>query len=452
MLRSGKSTSLDLTRNALDVLKNVGVQLNAVSNLFEQEALQQAKEADDELRSGHDRGLLHGIPYGLKDIISVANTPTTWGTPAFANQIFPYNAMVEQKLRTAGAVLVAKLATVEFAGGLGYDHPHASVTGAARNPWNTSRWAHGSSSGPGAAVGSGAVPFAIGSDTAGSIIFPSTACGVAGLRPTYGLVSRAGAMTLSWSLDRLGPMCRTADDCGIVLETIAGWDGDDPASVQSGYRHDRVHKTNGFRFAVLEGGTDGVDDDVRTNFEKSLSHLSRVGTIHRVEFPDAPWGDVLGVVMAAEAYASFEEFIVAGRLPEAIATKAHAHRIAAAAISAPDFIRAQRIRRILARQFTDFAKPFDAIVTPSQFTVAMPADQPFEPGHPRAWGRPVSAAVSVVGAPSLSILNGLSADGLPTGLHFSGAPFHEERLIDAAMAAEAALDLGHLRPSPIGTF
>jgi aspartyl-tRNA(Asn)/glutamyl-tRNA(Gln) amidotransferase subunit A len=449
MLRAGAVTSVALTQNALAALKTVGTRLNAVTHLFKNEALQHAQRADDELRAGHDRGLLHGLPYGLKDIVAVAGAPTTWGTPAFADQHFSQDATVALKLRAAGAILVAKLATVEFAGGLGYDHPLASATGAAGNPWDTTRWAHGSSSGPGAAVGAGAIPFAIGSDTAGSIIFPSTACGVAGLRPTYGLVGRSGAMTLSWSLDRLGPMCRTADDCGIVLQAIAGSDPHDPASLPGGYRHDRQHKAQGFRFAVLEGGTDGVDDDVRANFERSLTFLAQLGSIERIPFPDAPWGDVLSIVMAAEAYSSFEEFIISGRLPEAVAKKAHAHRLAASSISAPDYLRAQRIRRILAHQFADLAAPFDAIVTPSQFTVALPIDQPFEPGHPRVWGRPVTTAVSVVGAPSLSIINGLNARGLPTGLHFSAAPLREPALIDAAMAAEAALDLRHLRPQPL---
>ena len=447
LLRSGEITAVSLTQDALARLKSDGQRLNAVAHFFEEQALECARLADEELCSGHDRGLLHGIPYGLKDIISVSGAPTTWGTPAFADQIFDSSATIAWKLQAAGAVLVAKLATIEFAGGLGYDHPNASLTGAASNPWDQTRWAHGSSSGPGAAVGVGAIPFAIGSDTAGSIIFPSTACGIAGLRPTYGLVSRAGAMTLSWSLDRLGPMCRNADDCGIVLQAIAGPDRDDPSSLPNGYNHEREHKKEGFHFAVLQDGTKGVDDDVLANFEHSLERLAGIGSVTVIDFPDEPWGDVLGIVMASEAYASFEDFIVAGRLPETVNTKAHAHRLAAATISAHDFIRAQRIRRILSQSFSKLALPFDAILTPSQFTGAMPIDQIFETGHPRPWGRPLNQAVSVVGAPSISIINGLNRNGLPTGLHLSGAPLCEAQLLDAAIAAETVLNLYNLHPA-----
>src|SRR5205807_8323131 len=170
---------------------------------------------------------LLGIPYGAKDLLAARGAPTTWGAPPYRDQVFDEDAAVDERLRWAGAVLAAKLAMVELAGGGGYRYPSASLQGPGRNPWNTERWSGGSSSGSGAAVGAGLVPFAIGSETAGSIGTPSAYCGVTGLRPTYGLVSREGARALSCTRDKLGPMARTADDCAPVLEAIAGADAAD---------------------------------------------------------------------------------------------------------------------------------------------------------------------------------------------------------------------------------
>src|SRR5258705_10766569 len=193
-------------------------------------ALAEAERADRELAAGKPRGLLHGIPYGVKDLIATRGVPTTWGAAPVKDQVFDYDARVVERLRAVGAVLVAKLAMVELAGGMGYNHADASFTGPGLTPWNTNFWSGGSSTGPGSAVAAGLVPFAIGSETSGSILTPSAYCGLTGLRPTYGLVSRHGAMALSWTLDKLGPMCHSAEDCGLVLAAIAGGDSNDPGS------------------------------------------------------------------------------------------------------------------------------------------------------------------------------------------------------------------------------
>ena len=200
-------------------------------------ARQEAALADAQLARGLDRGPLHGIPYGLKDIIAVPGAPTTWGAAPFADQVLSYESAVGERLRDAGAVLLGKLATVELAGGMGYTDPDASLTGPALNPWDTRTWTGGSSSGPAAATAAGAVPFSIGSDTGGSIVMPAAWTGITGLRATHGRVSRRGAMALSWSFDRLGPMCRSAADCGLVLEAIAGHDPRDPSSLREPYRY-----------------------------------------------------------------------------------------------------------------------------------------------------------------------------------------------------------------------
>src|ERR671927_950155 len=229
-IRARKLSPVELTEAYLQRLETVGKRLNAVAHVMRETALREAREAEDEIRRGRYRGPLHGIPYGVKDLCATRDAPTTWGAAPYKEQRLDYDATVVTRLREAGAVLVAKLAMIELAGGMGYNQADASWTGACRTPWNTAFWSGGSSSGPGAATASACVAFAIGSETSGSIITPSAFCGVSGLRPTYGAVSRHGAMALSWTLDKLGPMCRSAQDAALVFAAVAGRDPLDPTS------------------------------------------------------------------------------------------------------------------------------------------------------------------------------------------------------------------------------
>lgn len=447
-LRGGAISAIELAKLFLRRLDTIGRRLNAVVALTEEIALRDAALADTELRGGLDRGPLHGIPYGLKDIVATAGTPTTWGAAPFRNQRFEQEATVARRLRDAGAVLVAKLATIELAGGMGYDNPNAALTGPPANPWNPERWTNGSSSGPGAAVGAGAVPFAIGSDTGGSILFPAAFTGVAGLRATYERVSRSGAMTLCWTLDRLGPMCRCAEDCGLVLEAIAGHDAADPASLSDTYSYrKRTTRQHGFRFGVVEGSCDGAQPEVQRNFERSLRELERIGRLEAVELPDLPYAAVSSTVIAAEAYAAFDDFIAAGRLAELTAPKAHGHRLAAAVLPAHDYIRAQRIRRIIGASFTELASRYDALVAPSLGVVASGVRDNFAYGLPGASGRrPLNLAGVLTGSPTVSILNGFGEADLPTGIQFAGAPLMENSILDAAAALEQRTEWRARRP------
>ena len=211
-VKSRQVSPVKLAEVCLDRLEKLGPQLNAVVTVMRESAMNDARAAESAIAKGHHKGVLHGIPFGVKDLLATKGVPTTWGAEPYRKQVFDHDATVITKLREAGAVLCAKLAMVELAGGMGYNHPDASFTGPGLTPWNTKFWSGGSSSGPGAAVSAGLVPFAIGSETSGSILTPSAYSGVTGLRPTYGLVSRHGAMALSWSLDKVGPMGRTADD------------------------------------------------------------------------------------------------------------------------------------------------------------------------------------------------------------------------------------------------
>src|SRR5918912_2369392 len=232
-IRSRRLSPVELTESYLERLDKTGKRLGAVASLMHDSALDEARAAEREIKRGHYRGPLHGIPYGAKDLLATRNAKTTWGAAPYKDQQFDEDATVVKKLREAGAILVAKLAMIELAGGMGYNEAHASLTGACRTPWNEDYWSGGSSSGPGSATAAGLVAFAIGSETSGSIITPAAYCGVSGLRPTYGAVSRHGAMALCWTLDKLGPMCRSALDCGLVLAAIAGRDPLDPTSRSS---------------------------------------------------------------------------------------------------------------------------------------------------------------------------------------------------------------------------
>ncbi len=449
LLRAGQTSPTELTRLYLERLSSLGQSLNAVVTITDERALHEAALAESELRSGLDRGPLHGIPYGAKDLLATAGIPTTWGAAPFKNQVFAYDAAVVRKLRGAGAILAAKLATVEIAGGMGYDNPNASFTGPTANPWDPNKWTSGSSSGPAAAVAAGVVPFAIGSDTGGSITLPAAWTGIAGLRATYGRVSRYGAMALSWSLDRLGPMCRTADDCGLVLEAIAGYDPHDPTSVRRRYQYRRNRpRRTGFRFGLIKGSSDGVQAEVKANFDASLDILGEVGIIEEIEIPSFPYSDVIETIIAAEACSAFDDFIAAGRIAELTAEKAHTHRMAAMVLPAHDYIRAQRIRRHIAAVMDDLTGAFDALIGPTLGVVASGLHDDFEYMLPGAFPQPINFAGNLAGLPAITIPNGFGQGHLPTGIQFVGRTFAENGVLDAAHALQMRTDW-HTRRPPV---
>src|SRR6266513_5560228 len=230
-IESKKLSPVDLTEAYLDRSQKLGPRFNAYARLTPEIALEQAKAAEKEIQRGHYRGPLHGIPYAAKDLLAVKGLATTWGAKPYANQVFDYNATVIEHLNRVGAVMIGKASMIELAGGMGYRFASASLQDEAKNPWDTKCWTCGSSSGSGAIASAALAAFAIGTETWGSIVCPSAFCGVSGLRPTYGRVSRHGAMALSFSMDKIGVLGRTADDCGLVLAQIAGHDAQDRASL-----------------------------------------------------------------------------------------------------------------------------------------------------------------------------------------------------------------------------
>lgn len=448
MLRAGEITPTELAERALAQLDSVGRRLNAVVTLTRERALRAARRAEEELRAGHDRGPLHGIPYGAKDLLATAGIPTTWGAAPFKDQVFAHDATVIRRLEQAGAVLVAKLAMVELAGGMGYDHPDASLTGPGLNPWNPSAWSGGSSSGSGSAVGARAVSFAIGSETHGSITTPSAFCGVSGLRPTYGRVSRHGAMALCWTLDKLGPMCRTADDCGLVLAAIAGPDRDDPTAAHRRYRYvPERDRAEGFRLGVLTGWTDEAQPEVHQHFAAALEVLRDCATLEEVVLPDLPYLPVIATIIRAEAAAAFDDFILSGG-PAGLA--AEADRVtpyAYDAISARDYLRAMRIRRHIARAMDELCARYDALVAPTLLNVAPPADASFVNVFRRR-GPQIGAAGNLAGLPAISVPNGFDERGLPTAIQFVGRAWQENRVLAVARAYQQRTDW-HLRLPPV---
>jgi len=447
LLRQKKTSATGLATYFLDRLERIGPRFNAVATVTRARALAEATQADREIGQGKWRGPLHGIPYGVKDLLATKDYPTTWGAEPYRQQKFDADATVIERLGAAGAVLVAKLAMVELAGGMGYTQANASFTGPGKTPWNPAYWSGGSSSGPGAAVAAGLVPFAIGSETSGSILTPAAYCGVTGLRPTYGLVSRHGAMALAWTMDKLGPLGRSAEDCGIVLEVIAGKDPKDASSVNRGFRM-TTQSGSKFRIGVPKGADKDIQAEVAANFRAALKVLGdKLEVIEDVELPDLPYGAVAGLIIAAEGASAFDDLLKDGRLSQLTAPEDRTGGYPALAVSAPDYLRALRVRRPMQRALDDFLKKFDALAVPTRTTVATPLDKPFRDGWPGVTGGAnVIGPTNVVGVPGVSVPNGFGVQGLPTGLSFTARAFDEGKLVSLARLYQSRTDWHTRRP------
>lgn len=449
MIRARKISPVELAELYLARLERIGPQLGAVVTITRELALAEARAAEREIMRGRYRGPLHGIPYGAKDLLATKGIPTTWGAAPYKEQIFDYDATVIKRLRRAGAVLAAKLAMVELAGGMGYNSADASFTGPGRTPWNTDYWSGGSSSGSGAAVAAGLVPFAIGSETSGSILTPAAFCGVSGLRPTYGLVSRYGAMALCWTLDKLGPMCRTADDCGLVLAAISGKDPNDPTTIgrKFTYRGQALPERR-LKLGAIKGSTEKVQPEVRRNFEAALEVLGKFADIEpEVEMPDLPYGQVVGIIVGAEGASAFLDLIERGRLAELRNQRDRIGGYAGTAISAVDYLQAMRVRKLIRKALDELLAKYDALVAPTRATVAYPIGVEFEKAYPGMGGGPaVIPAGNAAGLPAISIPNGFGQAGLPTAIQFMGRAMSEATLIAIANAYQQATDWHKRRP------
>ena len=439
MLRKGQVSPVELTEFYLDRLERIGPRYNAVVTVMRAHAMAQARRAEGEISAGRWRGPLHGIPYGAKDLLATTAAPTTWGAAPYRDQRFDFDATVVRKLEEAGAVLCAKLAMIELAGGMGYRQPTASFTGPCINPWNTEAWSGGSSSGSGAAVASGLVPFAIGSETWGSILSPAGFCGLAGLRPTYGRVSRHGAMALCWTLDKLGPLALTADDCGVVLDAIAGPDPSDPTAADRPYRYQAADR-KGFRFGMLKGVTDGCEPAVVDNFTRALETIRKIGTVEEVTLPDLPWEHITRIILEVEAASAFEDLIESGGITELTAPEVHHTPYARDAILAKDYVKALRLRRVMAREADRVLSRYDALVAPGRISEAPVLGKEFR-SPISATAKDIMGAVgNGAGLPAVCVPNGLGARGLPTSIQFMSRAWEENTALAAARAYQSLTD------------
>jgi aspartyl-tRNA(Asn)/glutamyl-tRNA(Gln) amidotransferase subunit A len=448
LLRSRQVSATELTRHFLERLELLGPRYNAVVSVLRQPALVEAAERDREIHQGRIRGPLHGIPYGVKDLLATQGAPTTWGAQPYRNQMLQGDATVVRRLRHAGAVLCAKLSMVELAGGMGYNQAFASFTGPGKSPWNTARWSGGSSSGPGSAVGAGLVPFAIGSETWGSIQFPATFCGVTGLRPTYGRVSRHGAMALSWTMDKLGPLARTALDCGLVLAAIAGPDPEDPSALPTRFVAPGRGRRRKYRLGVLRGTRDKTQPEVLRNFDASIEILREEGAlIDDLVLPDLPFDQAASIIIDAEAASVFEPLFESGRITELTAPEDRLGGYPGQVILAKDYLRALRVRRLAAQALDRLLSGVDAIAAPSLPTVAWPLDTAFDKVYPDyPGGASIGGAANLCGVPGLFLMNGVGEAGLPTSLQLTGRALSEETLLGIGIRYQERTGFHRLRP------
>jgi aspartyl-tRNA(Asn)/glutamyl-tRNA(Gln) amidotransferase subunit A len=449
LLRDRRVSAVELAEHCLARLERLGPTYNAVVTVLRPQALAEARQRDVELAKGKDRGPLHGIPYGAKDLLAAEGAPTSWGAEPYRGQMLRRDATVVRKLREAGAVLCAKLAMVELAGGMGYNQAFASFTGPGRSPWDRARWSGGSSSGSGSAVSAGLVPFAIGSETWGSIQFPAAFCGVTGLRPTYGRVSRHGAMALSWTMDKLGPIARTAEDCGLVLAAIAGPDPADPSALDRPFAFpDRSAERKRYRLGMLKGTLEKTQPEVRRNFEESLRALRDFAEVEEeLELPGYPYDEMASIVIDAEAASAFEPLIESGRITELTAPEDRIGGYAGQVVLAKDYIRALRVRRPASAALDALLAKVDAIVAPTLPTVAWPIDAAFDKVYPDyPGGASIGGAANLCGVPGLFLMNGTGEGGLPTSLQLTGRALGEGVLLAIGRRYQQRTNFHRLAP------
>ncbi len=424
LIRSRKITSAELTDLYLDRLKKYGPQLECVITLTEELARKQAKRADKEIETGHYRGLLHGIPWGAKDLLATKGIPTTWGAMPYKGQVLDEDATVVKRLEEAGAVLVAKLTMGALAMG------DVWYGGKTKNPWNLEQGSSGSSAGSAAATSAGLVAFAIGTETLGSIVSPATRCGVTGLRPSYGRVSRFGAMALSWSMDKIGPICRTAEDCAVVFHAIYGPDGKDLTVVDAGFVWDPDFDLQNIRVGYYEKAFEEKSRSQK-NDQNTLETLRSLG-IELIPFdlPDFP-ARAISFVLSAEAAAAFDELTRSDKDDLLVRQDRGAWPNIfrqARFIPAVEYIQANRLRTLLMQNMAERMKKIDVFVTPS-------------------YGGNSLLITNLTGHPAVVVPNGFDEKGNPTSISFIGNLFEEAKALLVAKTYQDATGFHLQHPS-----
>jgi Asp-tRNA(Asn)/Glu-tRNA(Gln) amidotransferase A subunit family amidase len=419
LVRSRHVTSVELTEMYLARAKRYNPKLKCFVTITDDLALREARQADQEIAAGKYRGPLHGIPYGIKDLFAVKGYPTTWGAAPFKDRIIDVDATVVTRLRQAGAVLIGKLATGELA------LDDIWFAGQTKNPWDTSMGSQGSSAGPGSATAGGLVGFSIGTETLGSILAPSAICGVTGLRPTFGRVSRYGAMALSWSMDKTGPMCRSVEDCALVLNAIQGADNLDLAAVDVPFNWDATLDIRKLRVAYLKAAFENTRQtpQVEANDRAALEKIRSLG-IDLVEFklPEGPKLDP-SAILNAEGISALRDPVETH--PDQLArpdriTSQNAYRL----YPAPDYVTANRVRMLLMQEMDKLMANIDVYLLPYDY-----ADYTPNPVADRSTG-----ITNLTGHPSVTLPHGFDEKGHPTGLTFIGKLFGEAQMLALAKA------------------
>lgn len=439
LLRQRKLSPVEYTRALIERIERHDARLNAFLRFTPELALQDARRAEGEIMRGDWRGPLHGMPYGLKDIIDYAGLPTTAHSKILQDSVAAADAVVTGKIRAAGAVFMGKLSTHEFAlGGPCFDLPWPP----ARNPWNPDHFCGGSSSGSGAAVAARFLPLAIGTDTGGSIRNPATMCGVVGMKPTYGLVSRRGVLPLAFSLDHVGPLTRTVRDSALVLDILAGYDGRDPGSANvecGGYCAELTNGVKGLKIGVLRHfytrDAQG-DPEMVAGIEAAVEVLAGLGAKVR-EISTAPlvqYAAVNRTIMTSEAYAIHDKWL--RERPQDYGSLTRERLMTGAFIRAADYVNALRLRAKLAHAFHALFEDVDVVITASAMDPACRIDDPQAIEY--TYGRQARAPFNVTGSPALSVPVGFSSAGLPLGMQVVGEPFGEALVYRVAHAYEQA--------------
>ena len=423
LIRTKQISSVELTRFFIERIKKYDSRLQFAITITEERALRNAKKADAEIAAGKYKGLLHGIPFGAKDLLAVKEYKTTWGAVPYKNQNIDVDATVITKLESAGAILIAKMTLGELAMG------DVWFGGKTKNPWDLNRGSSGSSAGSASAVAAGCMPFAIGSETLGSIVSPSSECGTTGLRPSFGRISKYGAMALSWSMDKLGPITRSVEDCAIVFNAIQGTDDKDLSLISAAFNYSSPigSSLKGFRIGYIPSEFNKKYAN-SANDSLSFKKLKEMGAeMVPIELPILPYRDLI-IVLAAESGAAFQELSLSNRDDLMVKQDKNAWPSgfrSAHFIPAIDYIQANRARTILIEQLNKTMKGIDVFIAP-------------------AFGQNL-LATNLSGHPCVVLPNGFR-NGLPASITFTGQLFGEGKLLKIAQAYQKATDFDKKHP------
>ena len=426
LIKNKKISSVELTKFFMDRIRRYGDTLQCVISVTEEIAMQEAKAADAEIAKGKYRGPLHGIPYGLKDLFAVKGTKTTWGAAPYKDQTIDEDSYVYTKLRESGAVLVAKFTLGALAMGDWW------FGGRTKNPWNLNFGSSGSSAGSASATVAGLVPFAIGTETLGSIVSPSTACGATGLRPTFGSISRSGAMTLSWSLDKAGPICRSAEDAAVVFFYVKGTDGKDASAVNMPFNYSVKKDVKKLRIGYAKNYFDRIRD-TSANEWKVLKAFEKMGVqLIPVIFPDSGVYnfDIVGITIGAESAAAFDELTITGlddQLTRQNKNDWPNFFRTARLIPAVEYINATRHRYLLMQHMQTFFETVDVVITPT-------------------YGGSQLAITNLTGHPALCMPTGFNQRKLPTSITFVGKLYDEANLLQVGKLFQQATTWDDVHP------